>query len=101
MLELAYCSIITTATRWHLSFKRNYSSFSVTDITTYYAVFLGRTGLLFSTQLTCNMWATSPAATLLAKSVMRRDAVHDIPLPQFPWILHLIRHEVMHVPSGL
>ncbi len=43
----------------------------------------------------------SPAASLFAKSVMRRDAVHDIPLPQFPWIPHLIRHEVMHVPSGL
>ena len=55
----------------------------------------------FWTQLTCIMWATSPTASLCAKSHLRRDAVHDIPLPQFPWIPHLIRHEVMHVPSGL
>lgn len=47
------------------------------------------------------MWATSPAASVFAKSTARRKAVHDIPLPQFPWIPHLIRHEVMHVPSGL
>lgn len=47
------------------------------------------------------MWAMSPAASLFAKSVMSWDAVHDILLPQFPWIPHLIRHEVMHVLFGL
>ena len=40
--------IITTATRWRLSLKRNYRSYLATELTTYRVVFLWRTGCVIA-----------------------------------------------------